>query len=143
MSTGVFGGGAAFTTSYVESVLAGNVNWPITASQYGDLTSISLTPGEWDVTGLVQTVNNGAITAAHMIIGISATAGNASTGLVASSSQVIAWLLATSAFQAQLVIPNYRVVVAATTTYYLKGLYGAAITNLQYAGCRISARKVA
>lgn len=58
-----------------------------TSTQYGDLASQSLTAGDWLVTGCVNAVANGA-TVTVVIIGISQTAGNDSTGLSLGSSSI-------------------------------------------------------
>ena len=102
---------------YLSSATAGAVNTGATGV-YGDLASIALTAGDWNVNGMVQTTNNGA-TATAMAAGISSTSGNSTTGLTQGTN----WLSQTgplSTTDVSATIANYRVNITATTTYYLK-----------------------
>lgn len=65
---------------YLASVISVATDFP-TSTQYGDLTSITLPPGDWDVTGVVNANQNGA-TFLNFQAGVSVTGGNSSTGLL-------------------------------------------------------------
>ena len=118
------------------------LNYTITASQWGDLTSLSLTPGTWDISALASFKANGAITTAAITIGISTISGNDGTGLdVGDNVAMITPPPQNSGNQITLVIPNYTQTLANTTTYYLKANANASITNLQ-AVYKISARRI-
>lgn len=111
-----------------------------TSGNFGDLTSISLTAGDWDVSGVSYTaIGAGAWEAIQL--GISTTSGNSTTGLVIGDNRVIAsWVSsATTPTQYSLAIPQYRVSLASTTTVYLK--FSSTYTaNPSWSG-RISARR--
>lgn len=130
------------SSDFTESTNTTLASWPITASQWGDFTNITLQPGEWDLVGTVVTNNNGAVTTGTIGIGISTTSGNSTTGLDVATNRMLLTNVGTSGYAYTLSIPRYRVVVTTATTYYLKGIYGAAITNFQYQGYAISARRI-
>lgn len=95
-----------------------SVNAP-TTSNYGDLTSLSLTPGIWDVYG--YGTNNwvaGTITAA--IMGITPTSGNSSTGLTAGLTRLDIAPGTSTTVSNTFSLPAVRVLLSATTIYYLK-----------------------
>ncbi len=129
-------------TELIEATSA-FVAYPITVDQWGDLTSIELSPGEWDITGHWNTNNNGVMGAAtNLEVGISSTAGNSTTGLVQGDNRSGTFLSSTaSTVQFATSIPRYNVTVTTTTTYYLKALKPSSTTNLEIA-YKISARRV-
>lgn len=134
---------AGYVGQYTESVVAAGTSIPNATTQYGDLTSISLTAGDWDVTAVVSFVANGA-TVTAFDIGISTTSGNSGTGLAYGNNEIdfAGGLTASAAFtRMALVLPSYRVSIASTTTHYLK-LYAAYTVATPQYGCRLSARRV-
>lgn len=101
---------------YIESVFS-NISYPAT-TVYGDASSISLTAGDWDVTlNAIPTANGATITAQSL--GISITSGNSTTGLVQGSNHINFGQLFT-ANNVPMVIANYRISLASTTTVYTK-----------------------
>lgn len=110
---------AGYIGEVVESVAT--ANFP-TSQQFGDLTSLSLTAGDWLVSAVLSgTVENNS--SKYYELGISTTSGNDATGLVQGSNRVTANPVydATEATQqVPLVIPNYHVQLSGTTTYYMK-----------------------
>ena len=106
---------------YVENYASAS-NAP-TSNQYGDLTSITLTAGDWDVSGVLEYLINGA-TWSNVEIGITSHTGNDSTGLVLGSNWTTGqWASSsTTPTQVSLVIPVFRVSLASSTTYYLKDI---------------------
>ena len=122
---------------YVESVV-GATNYAAT-TQWGDLTSMSLTAGDWDVSLVVNSDPSGA-TMTVIQAGISTTSGNSSTGLVLGSSYVQD-LAPTAVAQTSEVIPSYRMSLAGTTTIYAKiaAVYSAGTPRVYG---RLSARRV-
>lgn len=124
---------------YVESVV-GNTNAPATTN-FGDMTSISLTAGDWDVSAGAFAATNGATLTDSFTFGISITSGNSATGLVIGDSEVIFPVSAlgtnTSGF-----IACRRFSLATTTTLYAKmrAFYSGGGPPL-FAG-RLSARRV-
>jgi hypothetical protein len=105
---------AGFVGETVSSAVAG-VSAP-TTSQFGDLTSISLTAGDWLVTG--QGEQNSTPTSTSASIGISTTSGNSATGLVQGDNQI--GTIHTSGFGGAWTVAGYRMSLASTTTVYLK-----------------------
>lgn len=123
---------------YIESVISSAQNFAAT-TQYSDLTSISLTAGDWDVSALVQATANGA-TVPNFSIGISATSGNSATGLV-SGSNLLQFAGPTVNYNSGGSVPSFRVSVSSTTTYYLKIRATFSAATPQAVG-RLSARRV-
>lgn len=128
------------STELVEST-AGTATYTITAGQQGDLTSISLTPGEWDIDGQAVFNSNGAVTTTIMFLGISTTSGNSATGLTVGDAEVVGTKTLASGYYDTLRVFKRGVVITAPTTYYLKARADNSITNLSVA-YKISARRI-
>jgi hypothetical protein len=114
-----------------------------TTGQYTDGTSISLTAGDWSLSAMMDAVINTA-TWSTIILGISTTSGNSSTGLVGGDNLAAA-LWSNSAATPQrysLVIPSYRMSLSATTTVYLKTQTVYSAGQPVYNGLRLSALRV-
>lgn len=109
----------------------GLVNYSITAGQWGDLDSETLTPGEWDVDATATFFANGAVTTTTISLGISTTSGNSSTGLVIGDSQVLNTKTTTTGTYEAMTISMKGITVTASTTYYFKAIAITSITNLQ------------
>jgi hypothetical protein len=104
---------------YKESVVSTPVNAGATAT-YSDVTSLLLTPGDWDLTGTAGEVLNGAtITGAYSMF-IGAVAGNNTTGRVFGLNYAEGSTYVLTTPNLTLVIPRLRVSITANTTYYLK-----------------------
>jgi hypothetical protein len=116
-------------------------NTAITAGNFGDVISISLTPGEWDIYGEATLLSSGATTTTNTFLGISSTTGNSATGLTIGDTMSVNSKSNTNGFYDFQSCSKRAVVVSATTTYYLKGRFDNSITNLQIAA-KISARRV-
>jgi hypothetical protein len=135
-----FSGNIAFTTTSTQGIVgtttndsaaAGNVgetvlgnqttltNFP-TSTQWGDLTSISLTAGDWLVWGTYEIVNNGGTTTEYQIA-ITSTSGNSTTGFTngLNNFQTRAASL-TGTNDGQLTVSAVRFSLTGTTTVYLK-----------------------
>lgn len=123
---------------YIESVV-GPITGP-TSGQYKDVTSISLTAGDWDVTAVAHYDNNGA-TAYGSRIGISTTSGNSSAGLTVGSNALDLGLVNTAIGTVGNSIASYRVSLSATTTYYFKWFSSHATATPNMYG-RLSARRI-
>lgn len=126
--------------SFGEAVRSyqGVTNFP-TSTQWGDLTSISLTAGDWDVSSVILAGANGA-TVVEWRTGISATSGNSSAGLTAGDNQANC-LPPTATANSSMTIPCFRVSISSTTTYYLKYFADYSVATPQALG-RLSARRV-
>jgi hypothetical protein len=124
---------------YIESIF-GPQNVPTTA-QIGDMTNISLTAGDWDITGIVEIGANGSTVTGVTVAGITTTPGNSTLGRVIGSNWDNGSVPATSATDAFVVIPSYRFSVAVSTTVYFKCQTTYTVAFPQAQG-RLSARRV-
>lgn len=88
---------------------------------WGDVISIPLTAGDWDVYAQMVCDNSGG-TWSRVDLGISTTSGNSSTGLVLGQNFVSeGWAnSSTTPTIKALGIAGFRVSLSGTTTYYLK-----------------------
>lgn len=113
-----------------------------TSNQYGDATSITLTPGDWEISAQLYWVASGA-TWSQFEIGISTTTGNNSSNLILGDNDLAAiWASSGSTpLSGSLTISGYRLGLSVTTTVYLKEklIYSAATPT---ASGRISARRI-
>lgn len=120
---------------YIES-LKTLTDFPA-STVFGDFTSISLTPGDWDVSALAQMVSNAA-TMTSSFIAISPVSGNDSAQL-ANGVNLMDFPVVNANGSAS--VPVYRVSLAVTTTIYMK--YFAIYTGgPPRARGRLSARRV-
>lgn len=132
--------GSTIVGTYSESAITATANWPISANTMGDLTSLSLPAGTWDIQGAIQVVPSGSITTTQLQIGISSTSGNFTTGLNFGQNYFLTQIVSANGI-VQLYCPAVRVTPATTTTYYLKIQANTSVTNLQTYGYRLSAVK--
>ena len=103
---------------------------------YGDITSLTLTAGDWDVTGILAAAG----VATYIGVGISTTSGNSSAGL--SEGDTLVYCVGPTASNNQdATIPNVRFSLASTTTVYLKVTSGYPAGSPTFGG-RISARRM-
>lgn len=104
---------------YVVST-AGGVSAP-TSTQFGDVTSISLTAGDWDITGLAY-FSKSTATWTDVSLGISTTTGNSATGLTDGLNRLYgSWASsATTPVIFPVTVGPYRLTFTGTTTVYLK-----------------------
>lgn len=131
---------AGFVGQYIESVVS-NILYPASGS-YGDITSIALTAGDWDVTALLEFDPTTATAIQSTLVGVSATSGNSGSGLTGGGNR--AYFNPTAAGSGNLAsasVPNFRVSISGSATYYLKvfATYGTAGPR---ANARLSARRV-
>jgi len=123
---------------YIESVVTSSTN-AVTSTQYGDLTSISLTAGDWDVM-LEGRWNQNSSTWTEVFMGIGTVSGNSNTGTSIANSED--WNFASASIgSVNIGISPFRVSLSGTTTYYLKYLATYSAGTPQARG-RISARRV-
>jgi len=123
----------------VRAVVTSFTNFAATAT-WGNVTSISLTAGDWDVTGLLYYQLNGATSAGAYEVAISLFSGNTTTDHSAGDN-VMDGPFPTVALNQSISVPVWRVSVASTTTVFLKALGVYTVGNPRYVG-RISARRI-
>lgn len=107
-------------------------------TQYFDMTSMDLSPGEWDLSGIVYVLLNGSNLSEYRAV-LSAFSGNTATDHQAGDNFV--WSNPpVAAYDKSVAIPSWRVSVASTTTYYIKiaGTYSSGTPQYE---CRVSARR--
>lgn len=122
----------------VRSIQTTSTNFPAT-NTYGDCTSISLTPGVWDISMLgYATLNAATMTAWN--IAISPNSGTSSSGITFPDNVAVS-LPPSSTTDTTTTIPQYRVSLSSTTTYYGKVRATYSSGTPQYL-CRISAVRV-
>lgn len=118
--------------SYATSVAAAATN------TYGNITSITLGAGDWDVSGIATANVIGTVT--RSIFALSAFSGNTTTDH-ANADNVIDGDLPTGSSNGGAAIPVWRVSVSSSTTIYLKARLTYASGSPTLDG-RISARRV-
>lgn len=122
---------AGYMGEIANSSITAFTNFPATGV-IGDLTSISLTAGDWDVSALAEFTANGA-TSTSVTMGIDTVAGNSGNcGVVGVSRQQC--LVPTAATDSSGSVPAYRISVSGTTTVYLKYTASYTIGTPQAAG---------
>lgn len=119
---------------YLESVVSGISLG--TTNQWKDISTITLPPGNWIVTGQMYVTTNGA-TVTFLTTGISVTSGNSSTGISSGDNQA-GLFLPTAAIDSSGVIGGYHKSVSVSTPIYLKVL-GAYTVATPQAFARLSA----
>lgn len=130
---------AGYIGEYVEAIISSPTNFPTTGN-YGDLTSISLTAGDWDLTGgFLQSANSATVT--ECSIGISVTSGNSTTGLTGGVNRLDSIGAVSGVRSAGLMIAGYRKSLSGTTTHYLKYESNFSAATPQATG-KLSARRV-
>lgn len=131
------------TAGFVGEVVRSQVTFTNTPSTgaFGDLTSIQLTAGDWDICLLMEYDANGSTWSAAQM-GISATSGDSTAGLTRGDNRILAaWAnSSTTPLAWSGAIPCYRVQPTTTTTYYAKFSANFSAGQPQ-AACRMSARR--
>lgn len=123
---------------YVESVV-GTTAFPATGT-WGDLTTISLTAGDWDITAVLNTEKqSGTITT--MDVGVSTVTGNNGVTLV-TGSNFFTIPTPTASTDMGFTMPSFRQSLGASTPIYFKFRTSSTATLPNAKGARLSARRV-
>ena len=123
----------------VRSSVASASAVTLTTNQYSDVTSVSLTAGDWDVSGMVS-FTGGAVTGTQFSAGFGTASGNSATGLVAGDNLVTTLGAPGVGIDPGMAIPQYRINVSSTTIIYLKAFALFTLGTAKAYG-RISARR--
>lgn len=130
------------TAGYIGEAIRSSVTSAVSSTgtgQWFDITSISLTTGDWDISGQVIFTLNGS-TQTVALMAITSTSGNSATGQIDGDNRLPATVpVATNDSSAT--IANYRVPLASSTTYYLKARCDFSAGTPKAYG-RISARRM-
>lgn len=134
-SNGTASATAGDVGEYVESVVAAGsaVGAAFGDGEYGNITSISLTAGDWLVAGAIG-VLAGTFTEIHGAVSVNS--GNTSTDHIVGSNEFRTALTVAQ----QIVIPQYRLLITGTTTVYLKAKCIGTEASIFYG--RISATRI-
>jgi len=129
---------AGYVGEYI-SASVGSANFAATGT-YGDVTSISLTAGDWDVSITGNIIRNGA-TLTMVVNGIGANTGNNFSDATAGNYGTRAAVsISDTTFPVN--IGPFRVSLSGSTTYYLKGRADYTVATPQVSDIRIAARRV-
>lgn len=126
---------------YMESAVTNITHYGSGVST--NVTSIVLTPGEWDVTGLLTFDRNGAnFVNVGLYMAVSPTTNNSFAGEQSGYNASYNYGAASNTFSfINLSVPAVRVVTATNATYYLKGYADIYNTGFPTMSGRISARR--
>lgn len=124
---------------YIESVISSASIG--TSGTWTDMGSISLTAGDWDVSGILNVDSNGAtLGTPRATMAISVNSGATTTDHVLGSNALTVAIASTPNLTGAVLAP-YRLKVSATTTVYLKLLATYTVATPTRVG-RISARRM-
>ena len=126
---------------YQEVIDSTNIAYPVGNNTYTDLVSLTLPPGEWEMTGVQSITHAGSGSNTWFGVGISTTSGNSFPDIVEGYNSTYAFLPSNSGFPASATIPKYTVNITTATTYYLKGNVGIT-TNVNVFGRSLTARRI-
>lgn len=108
---------------------------------YFDITSFSITAGDWDVSGIASFTLNGATAGNYVLYGVSVGNSGSSFADAAGGDNQGQMAPPTANTDVTGTIPTFRVAINSTTTIYLKGLVRKSAGTIKAYG-RISARRV-
>jgi hypothetical protein len=117
----------------------GSLQTIASSATYINVTSISLTAGDWVVDGIVQFSANGA-TMTTVNAAISTNSANTTTDHVEGDNWINSTNLPNASADSAVTISGYRISVSSTTTVYLKASSNFSAGNPKALG-RISARR--
>lgn len=133
--------GAGFVGEYISSAVTNIAHYGSGVST--NVTSIALTPGDWEVTGMLTFDRNGAaFSSVGLYMAVSPTTNNSFAGEQSGYNAAYNYGAASNSFGfLNLSVSAVRVNIATNATYYLKGyadVYSAAFPKMSG---RISARR--
>lgn len=116
---------------------------PLTNVTPANLTSISLTAGDWELSSVAVFGPSGTTSISNLLASISSTSATNNTANPGTFAinQFVPSAVLSSSFPPTLTIPSLRVSIASTTTYYLVG-YSGFTTSTLTGGGSIHARRV-
>jgi len=109
---------AGFYGEVLEATQTTFTNTPATGV-VGDVTSLTLSAGDWLVTGMVTLKNNGA-TVTNWIMGIGTVTGNNLTGVTDGTTRADGVPTSATSTQMTVSVPSWHTQLSGSTTYYLK-----------------------
>jgi hypothetical protein len=128
---------AGFLGEQIRSYQASGVG--LTTSTGANITSISLTPGVWDVSGVWQFISDPTTNTTIFSYSLSPT--SATLDVLGDDSLTLAITGGFTGYNPSFTIPSYRVTVSTTTTFYLVAAAVFSVSTMACSG-RISATRV-
>lgn len=106
--------------------------------------TITVSAGDWDVSGSVSFNQNAIVANSYMITAVSIFPGNTNTDGIAEYSNIYSPMvvLTGNVPNGGGTVPRFRVSAAASTPVYIKGLASAVTGSSNYMNCAIQARRV-
>lgn len=133
---------AGFVGEYVSSSVVAGSAVTLTNGQYADVTSITLSAGDWVIDAGVELIATVAVTGTQFLAGVGTATGNNGAGLLGGDTAGQIPTAPTAASDTSVPIPSgIRKKLTGSTTYYLKA-YGAFTVGTLKAFGRISATRV-
>lgn len=133
---------AGYVGQYVEST-GGDSAWAAATDVYDNVATISLTAGDWEVSASCVTYNANAAGLTLVTFGISSDATATSfTDRADGRNTYQATGQSVAGYTATAQVPNLRVSLSATTSYYMKLNLSFAGGTPHVAGYKLSARRV-
>lgn len=132
--TGFIGEYAESKVAYASRINAGGTG------VYTDITSLTLSAGDWDISAVWMVSQNGATISAINTLAITTTSGNSSSGVVYGDN-AIQCSIPTGSYDIGAAIPGLRKSISGSTTFYMKFNMAYSAGTPQSYG-RISARRV-
>lgn len=143
--------GQLLGTNTNDNASSGNVGEEVVSSNssglssavnsFFNITSISITAGDWDIVGQVTNQAFSIVTGIGCFSGVSIYSGNTTTDHVAGDNILSSPTPGASNADSSITVAGYRLSVSGTTTVYLKTKCSATSGSV-YALGRISARRV-
>lgn len=148
-STQLIGAGTATNDSAASGIIGERISSSVTTftnmtgatGAWGNLTSMSLTAGDWDVTGIIEQFSNTGVGITANSLAISVNSGGTITDQVQGDNQSSFARPDSISGQCSGNVPVYRLSLASPTTVFLKANTTYASGNPQYK-CRLSARRM-
>lgn len=131
---------AAFLGEQIRATRAGGAQLSLVTSTAASLASISLTAGVWDISAIVTFSAQSTTSTTSLVCSISST-NNALGGTPGDTDVFLNFQVAILGFSTSVVNPALRVVLSATTTYFLVA-QATFTANTTTAYGRISATRV-
>ena len=132
---------AGYIGEYVESVVASASAVSLTTATAANVTSISLTAGDWDVYPIVN-FTNGATTVLSLLVGwVSTTSATIPSSDLATRSDLDGGNMVPHRTKRTITPPSIRISLSATTTVYLEAYGEFSVSTLTAFGA-IRARRV-
>ena len=115
------------------SLATTDTTWTASAYNWGDITSLSLTPGTWDCDAQLSLLSTALTTAGSFFTGIGTVSGTTAPGGNVHGPDFVGTDKTTRAYSTDSVFFTKKgIIVTAPTTYYMKGSKNDTISDISY-----------